>query len=193
MKVSFCKNYWGIFRESLAKVLLKPWRKTTFIWRLGGLNLLCQNWPMKVSKDQHLKAERKCLSAAAAEWSVTRDQTPGTIWGYHTSTFFLKIFANMYRERKTWSSRKFGERIFFFGEDDVFQMKEFRTTLIYFPFGMVNGYSTSYKDYFPFGKMTFQGKTVKLWVASILRCWCPYGNSDGCTANAHFATEAWIA
>ena len=36
----------------------------------------------------------------------------------------------MYRERKTWSSRKFGERIFF-GEDDVFQMKEFRTTLIY--------------------------------------------------------------
>ena len=36
----------------------------------------------------------------------------------------------MYRERKTWSSRKFGERIFF-GEDDVFQMKEFRTTLIW--------------------------------------------------------------
>ena len=68
---------------------------------------------MKVSKDKHLKAERKCLSAAAAEWSVTRDQTPGTIWGYHTSTFFWKIFANMYRERKTWSSRKFGERNFF--------------------------------------------------------------------------------
>ena len=38
---------------------------------------------------------------------------PGTIWGYHTSTFFLKIFANMYRERKTWSSRKFGESCFF--------------------------------------------------------------------------------
>ena len=37
----------------------------------------------------------------------------------------------MYRERKTWSSRKFGESKFFFGEDDVFQMKEFRTTLIY--------------------------------------------------------------
>ena len=68
---------------------------------------------MKVSKDQHLKAEGNCLSAAAAEWSVTRDQTPGTIWGYHTSTFFLKIFANMYRERKTWSSRKFGESKFF--------------------------------------------------------------------------------
>ena len=84
---------------------------------------------MKVSKDQHLKAERKCLSTAAAEWSVTRDQTPGTIWGYHTSTFFLKILANMYRERKTWSSRKFGESKFFFGEDGVFQMKEFRTTL----------------------------------------------------------------
>jgi len=39
--------------------------------------------------------------------------------------------ANMYRERKTWSSRKFGESKFFFGEDGVFQMKEFRTTLIY--------------------------------------------------------------
>ena len=37
------------------------------------MDLLCQNWPMKVSKDQHLKAEGKCLSAAA-----TRDQTPGT-------------------------------------------------------------------------------------------------------------------
>ena len=37
----------------------------------------------------------------------------------------------MYRERKTWSSRKFGESNFFFGEDDVFQMKEFRTTLMY--------------------------------------------------------------
>ena len=71
---------------------------------------------MKVSKDQHLKAERKCLSTAAAEWSVTRDQTPGTIWGYHTSTFFLKILANMYRERKTWSSRKFGESNFFFAK-----------------------------------------------------------------------------
>ena len=32
---------------------------------------------MKVSKDQHLKAERTCPSAAATEWSVTRDQTPG--------------------------------------------------------------------------------------------------------------------
>ena len=37
----------------------------------------------------------------------------------------------MHRERKTWSSRKFGESKFFFGEDDVFQMKEFRTTLIW--------------------------------------------------------------
>ena len=35
-----CSNllYRFIFRESLAKVLLKPWRKTAFIWRLGGLN-----------------------------------------------------------------------------------------------------------------------------------------------------------
>ena len=68
MNVSCFKNYSGIFRESLAKVLLKPWRKMAFLRKLGGLNcvdLLCQNWPMKVSKDQHLKAERKCLSAAA--------------------------------------------------------------------------------------------------------------------------------
>ena len=27
----------------------------------------CQNWPMKVSKGQHLKAKRKCLSAAAGK------------------------------------------------------------------------------------------------------------------------------
>ena len=27
----------------------------------------CQNWPMNVSKDQHLKAKRTCLSAAATE------------------------------------------------------------------------------------------------------------------------------
>ena len=63
-------SYRSIFRESLAKVLLKPWRKTAFIWRLGGLNCglaktsvqevgtavwawKCQNWPMKVSKDQN--------------------------------------------------------------------------------------------------------------------------------------------
>ena len=32
----------------------------------------CQNWPMnQVSKDQHVKAKRKCLSAAATERSVT--------------------------------------------------------------------------------------------------------------------------
>ena len=67
-----CSNllYRFIFRESLAKVLLKPWRKTAFIWRLGGVNCglakaslrevstavwawKCQNWPMKVSKDQN--------------------------------------------------------------------------------------------------------------------------------------------
>ena len=41
--------------------------------KLGGRGALivgawkCQNWPMKVSTDQHLKAKRKCLSAAATE------------------------------------------------------------------------------------------------------------------------------
>ena len=43
---------------------------------------------------------------------------------------FLKNLRQHVPRKKTWSSRKFGER-FFFGEDDVFQMKEFRTTLIY--------------------------------------------------------------
>ena len=40
--------------------------------RLGRGTLIvrawkCQNWPMKVSKDQHLTANRKGLSAAATE------------------------------------------------------------------------------------------------------------------------------
>ena len=34
MHVSFCKNYWVIFRESLAKA----WRKMAFLRKLGGLN-----------------------------------------------------------------------------------------------------------------------------------------------------------
>ena len=72
-------SYRFIFRESLAKVLLKPWPKTAFIWRLGGLNCglaktsvqevgtavwawKCQNWPMKVSKDQNKKIESECAA-----------------------------------------------------------------------------------------------------------------------------------
>ena len=53
------------------------------------------------------------------------------IWGYHTSMFFLPVLANMCRYRKTWGSLKFGERQFLSGEDGIFHMKEFRTTLIY--------------------------------------------------------------
>ena len=72
-------SYRFIFRESLAKVLLKPWRKTAFIWRLGGLNCglaktsvqevgpavwawKCQNWPMKVSKGPKYYAKRSNLN-----------------------------------------------------------------------------------------------------------------------------------
>ena len=55
----------------------------------------------------------------------------------------------MYRERKTWSSRKFGERIFF-GGDDVFQMKEFRTTLIY-----IDILCMYFVDYMYFWKYTY--------------------------------------
>ena len=85
---------------------------------------------MKVSKDQHLKAERKCLSAAAAEWSVTRDQTPGTIWGYHTSMFFLKNLGQHVPRKISMEFAKVRRKNVFLGEDGVFQMKEFRTTLI---------------------------------------------------------------
>ena len=31
---------------------------------------------------------------------------------------------------------------------------------------------------------------IEAVVGDYKMCWCPYGNSDGCTANAHFATEA---
>ena len=86
---------------------------------------------MKVSKDQHLQAERKCLNAAATEWSVKRDQTPGanlrishihvllTSLGQHVPLKINVGFAKVWR------------KIFFSGEDGVFHMKEFRTTLIY--------------------------------------------------------------
>ena len=85
---------------------------------------------MKVSKDQQLKAERKCLSAAAPELSVTRDQTPGTnlrishihvlltSLGQHVPLKTNVGFAKVWRKN-------------FFGEDGVFHMKGFRTTLIY--------------------------------------------------------------
>ena len=76
-----------IFRESLAKVLLKPWWKTAFIWRLGGLNILncglakaslqevstavwawkCQNWPMKVGKDQNTRQKTSNLNVQPAQ------------------------------------------------------------------------------------------------------------------------------
>ena len=75
--------YRFIFRESWAKVLLKRWRKTAFTWRLGGLNCglaktslqevstavwawKCQNWPMKVSKDQNTTVCKNIKSECAA-------------------------------------------------------------------------------------------------------------------------------
>ena len=51
-----CSNlvYRFIFRESLPKVLLKPWRKTAFIWRLGGLNCrLAKTSLQEVSNGQY--------------------------------------------------------------------------------------------------------------------------------------------
>ncbi len=81
------------------------------------MDLLCQNWPMKVSKDQHFKAERKCLSDA---WNNLRIS--------HIHVFLKNLDQHVPRK----INMKFAKvrRKNFFGEDGVFQMKEFRTTLI---------------------------------------------------------------
>ena len=46
--------------------------------------------------------------------------------------FFLKILANMYPLKINVGLAKVWRKIFFSGEDGLFHMKEFRTTLIYF-------------------------------------------------------------
>ena len=123
----------------------KVWRKRAFPWKLGGLHCVlvmsrvqearweerivrarkCQNWPMKVSKDQHLKAKRKILSAAATEWSVTGVQMPGTnLRISHINVFLTSVGQHV--PLKT-GSQKFAERIVFVGEDVFFHVKEFRT------------------------------------------------------------------
>ena len=62
---------------------------------------------MKVSKDQHLKAQRKCLSGAAAEWSVTKDQMPGTNLKISHSCSSYKFWPTCTAEDK----RGVGERL----------------------------------------------------------------------------------
>ena len=86
---------------------------------------------MKVSrdKDQHLKAERKCLSAAATEWSVTRDQTPGTNLRISHIHVLLTGLGQHVPLKINVGFAKVWQR-FFSGEDSVFHVKEFRTTLI---------------------------------------------------------------
>ena len=86
---------------------------------------------MKVSKDRHLKAERKCLSAAAAERSVTRDQTPGTNLTISHICVLLQDLGQHVPLKINMGLAKVWRKKIFSGEDDVFQMKEFRTTLIY--------------------------------------------------------------
>ena len=77
MYVSFCKNYWVIFRESLAKALAKDGLPSKARWpKLWTCCVGTGRW--RWARTNIFKAERKCLSAAAAEWSVTRDQRPGT-------------------------------------------------------------------------------------------------------------------
>ena len=93
--MTFCMKKWplakvgkkGWFSQRFAESLGKAWPKKAFPWKLGGLNyglamsrfqgssrrgaLIVRVWKRKnVSKDQHLKAKRKCLRAAATEWSV---------------------------------------------------------------------------------------------------------------------------
>ena len=84
------------------------------------MDLLCQNWPMKVSKDQHLKAERKCLSAAAAEKSVRRDQTPGTNLRMSHIHVLLTSLGQHVPLKINVGFVKVWRKKFFSGEDGVF-------------------------------------------------------------------------
>ena len=87
----------------------------------------CQNWPMKVSKDHNLKARQmfKCSchimksERGADAWNKFEEITHQcflTCLGQHVP---LKINVGF---TKVW-------RKIFFGEDDDFHAKEFRTTL----------------------------------------------------------------
>ena len=101
--------------------------------KLGGRGALivgawkCQNWPMKVSKDQHLvftcSCHRQKCDRGADAWKKSQDIThqwlPYQCWATCTG-----------KDEKTGGALKFGER--FFGEDVCFHVKEFRTTLICF-------------------------------------------------------------
>ena len=84
---------------------------------------------MKVSKDQHLKAERKCLSAAAAERSVTRDQTPGLILRVSHIHVLLKDLGQHVPLKINVGLAKVWRKKILSGEDGLLHMKEFRTTL----------------------------------------------------------------
>ena len=135
-----CSNllYRFIFRESLAKVLLKPWRKTAFIWRLGGLNCGLA----KASLQEYCS-----LGVGVSELADEGEQGPK----YYAKASNLNVQQCAATTEKlrwlicprscsilAWCTAKvkhgYGEslaKVFFFSEDVLFRVKEFRTTLIY--------------------------------------------------------------
>ena len=126
------------FRESLAKVLLKPWRKTAFIWRLGGLNCglakaslqeYCsldvevseladkgEQGPKYYAKTSSLNVQHCAATQKNYGGSFVRAPVP------YSPDVPLKLNMDM---AKGW--RKY----FFFSEDVLFRVKEFRTALTY--------------------------------------------------------------
>ena len=136
-----CSNllYGFIFRESLAKVLLKPWRKTAFIWRLGGLNCGLA----KASLQEYCS-----LGVEVSELADEGEQGPK----YYAKTSNLNVqHCAATTEKLRWLicprscstlacctakvKHGYGESLakvnFFIREDVLFRVKEFRTTLIY--------------------------------------------------------------
>ena len=134
-----CSNllYRFIFRESLAKVLLKPWRKTAFIWRLGGLNCGLA----KASLQEYCS-----LGVEVSELADEGEQGPT----YYAKTSNLNVQHCAATTEKlrwlicprscsilAWCTAKvkhgYGEslaKVILFSEDVLFRVKEFRTTLI---------------------------------------------------------------
>ena len=90
------------------------------------MDLLCQNWPMKVSKGQHLKAERTCLNAAAtmkcdkrSDLVISHIHVLLTSLGQHVPLKINVGFAKVW-QKEIWRG---------WGVPQC-HMKEFRTTLV---------------------------------------------------------------
>ena len=124
---------------SFAKVLLKPWRKTAFIWRLGGLNC-------GLAKTSLQEVSIYCsLGVEVSELADEGEQGPKTLcknieFECAATTEKLRwLICPRSFSILAWCTAKvkhgYGESLakenFLFGEDVLFRVKEFRTTLIY--------------------------------------------------------------